>query len=305
MNNFFSRCYTKLLPYALRAPIYQIRFEYDLRKLKKRIFKYYSKLPYQVITNEEKEVLKFLEVHSVTNIPYDFQFEYDPESIIVQTDDQSGLKYTIYDNKKLFFKRSWSEEKIRNYFNELLIEQDIRSPHLYLTNDFSITEEATVADVGAAEGNFSLSVVENVKSLYLFEADSEWIEALTETFAPWKYKVTIINKMVSNLDDSEHISLDVFFEKKATLSFLKIDVDGAEKVVIEGAEKILTEQNPLQIALCTYHKQEDEGIYTSLLNKKGFEVEASKGFMIFINGGLKFLNKPFFRRGLIRASKQN
>jgi hypothetical protein len=303
MNNFFSRYYTKLLPYALRAPIYKIRFEYDLRKLKKRIFKYYSELPYQIITNEEKEVLKFLEIHDVTNIPYDFQFEYAPESIIVQTDDQSGLKYTIYDNKKLFFKRSWSEEKIRNYFNELLIEQDIRSPHLYLTSEFNITEETTIADVGVAEGNFSLSVVEKVKSLYLFEADSEWIEALRETFAPWKYKVTIINKMVSNVDDSEHVSLDVFFEKKAAVSFLKIDVDGAEKVVMEGAEKIITEQNPLQVALCTYHKQEDEGIYTSLLHKKGFKVEASKGFMIFINGGLKFLNKPFFRRGLIRASK--
>ncbi|WP_291399332.1 FkbM family methyltransferase [Daejeonella sp.] len=203
----------------------------------------------------------------------------------------------------MFFKRSWSEEKIRKYFNELLIEQDIRSPHLYLTNDFNITEETTIADLGVAEGNFSLSVVEKSKSLYLFEADSEWIEALTETFATWKNKVTIINKMVSNINDSEHLSLDVFFEKKAALSFLKIDVDGAEKVVMEGAEKIITEQIPLQIALCTYHKQEDEGIYTSLLNKKGFQVEASKGFMIFINGGLKFLNKPFFRRGLIRASK--
>ncbi len=66
----------------------------------------------------------------------------------------------------MFFKRSWSEEKIRKYFNELLIEQDIRSPHLYLTNDFNTTEETTIADVGVAEGNSSLSVVEKAKSLY-------------------------------------------------------------------------------------------------------------------------------------------
>lgn len=303
MKSFFATQYKKLVPYALRAPIYQLRYDYGLWRLRKKIFKYYSTLPPNSVTFEQKEVLEFIKDHQVSNIPYSFQFDYDPKSITVYTDNKSDLKYTIYENKKLFFKRSWSEEKIRNYFNELLIEQDVRSPHLYLTSDFNITQESIIADVGVAEGNFSLSVVERVKSLYLFEADAEWIEALNETFAPWKDKVTIVNKMVSNINDTEHVSLDVFFEGIAKVNFLKIDVDGAEKVVIEGSEKIISTQKPLQVALCTYHQQEDEKIYKTLLIEKGFQVETSKGFMIFINGGLRFLKKPFFRRGLIRATK--
>lgn len=46
-----------------------------------------------------------------------------------------------------------------------------------------------IADIGSAEGNFSLSNIENVKKVYLFESDKEWIEALEATFRPWRDKV--------------------------------------------------------------------------------------------------------------------
>ena len=90
----------------------------------------------------------------------------------------------------------------------------MNSPHRYLTESFTIGQNDVLADIGAAEGNFSLAVIEKVKKIYIFEYDQEWIEALRATFAPWSDKVEIINKFVSDKNDEYHIRFDTFFENK-------------------------------------------------------------------------------------------
>ena len=128
-------------------------------------------------------------------------------------------------------------------------EQDLDSPHRYLTESFTIGNEDVLADIGAAEGNFSLSVIEKVRKVYLFEYDREWTEALKATFAPWSEKVEIINKYVSDFDDEKHIRLDTFYKKKKDLTFLKIDVDGAESIVLNSCNEIFRSGNSFKVAL--------------------------------------------------------
>ena len=130
--------------------------------------------------------------------------------------------------KGSILKKRWGEKRIKRAYSDLLREQDINSPHRYLSESFNPGNDDVVADIGAAEGNFSLSVIEKVKKIYLFEYDQEWIEALRATFAPWAEKVEIINKYVSDYNDESHIRFDTFFEMKKDITFLKIDVDGAE-----------------------------------------------------------------------------
>jgi len=302
MKDFLKSQYRNFLPFSFRVKIRKIKYTYDLKKLRKRIIGYYSKMPSGNITNEQLEVLEFIKNNQVCNFPYTFTFGYDAEKIKVFKDENINLNYVFLDSKRLYFKRSWTEDYIKNYYNLLLIEQNERSPHRYLTDDFFVENNSVIVDVGVAEGNFSLGQIEKVKKIYLFETDYEWIEALNATFEPWKEKVEIINKYASNNNNGHNISLDSFLINKEKLDFLKIDVDGAEAEVLEGCEKLLNDGTSLKIALCTYHKQNDGTTFSKLLEDNGFNVSFSNGYMIFINHGLD-LKAPYLRRGLIRATK--
>ena len=88
-------------------------------------------------------------------------------------DNEKGMCYVLYDSKRLYFKKGWSEERVQGYYNSLLIEQDAASPHRYESADFRVREGDVVVDAGVAEGIFALSVVERAKELYLFEADKD------------------------------------------------------------------------------------------------------------------------------------
>lgn len=46
------------------------------------------------------------------------------------------------------------KEKAETYYRYILLEQDEKSPHRYLTSEFDVSEGDVVVDVGVAEGNF-------------------------------------------------------------------------------------------------------------------------------------------------------
>jgi hypothetical protein len=204
------------------------------------------------------------------------------------------------EGKRLYFKRKWSVARIKKSFHDLTLEQDEMSPHRYLSDSFGVQENDVVADFGAAEGNFTLSIIERINKAYLFEYDPEWIEALEMTFQPWKDKVEIVPKFVSDKNDEKHCSGDVFFKDKE-ISFLKIDVDGGERGLLKGFEKTLQQTTNMKIALCTYHQHNDEQEFTALLEKMNYNVTPSRGYMIFHYD--KKLKAPFIRRALVRAKK--
>ena len=288
-----------IIPAFIGKQVWAVKNAFRLNRLKKDILNYYSTLPATQINAEQKKALDFLRENGVSVFPYPFQKKYSPASVEVFTDTQLGLRYILLNDKRLYFKRSWSEKEIKENYYFLEMEQDVDSPHRYLTDQFYVADGETVVDVGAAEGNFSLSVVEKARAIYLFETDEEWIEALTATFAPWKDKVNIVNKFVSDINDSKNITLDSFFKEKEIFDFIKIDVDGAERSLLKGYKKLLSSPTPLKIALCTYHQQEDEKEFTQLLTRKGFNITISKNYMLFIYA--EPLQPPYFRRGLIRA----
>jgi predicted RNA methylase len=292
MNKFLFPIYRVLVPKPLRTIILK-------RSLRKKITDHFASRSESDLNGDQKEVLGYLEENEVRIFPYAFHDNYSPASVEVFYDSERGMRYVMLEGKRLYFKRRWSVKRIKKAWSDLLREQDINSPHRYLTESFKAGESDVIADIGAAEGNFSLSVIENVKKVYLFEYDPEWIEALRATFANWADKVEIIGKFVSDVNDNSHVRFDTFFENKGDINFLKIDVDGAESVVLKSCEKVLGGSGSLKIALCTYHKNNDEDDFTHLLERNGFTVEPSKGYMI--NYYDKKIKAPYLRRGLIRA----
>lgn len=280
----------KLLPKFVRTSL-------EENKLKRTIFNYYDKLPQNI---EEKEAIEYLKKNRLRVFPYAFQYDYERGDIKVFDDNKLGLKYILFEGKRLYFRRGATAKGIQRDYNYLRIEQDIRSPHRYLTDYFTLLNNDILVDVGAAEGNLPLSVIERVKKAYLFETDEAWIEALQATFAPWKEKVEIVNKFVSNRDEGKFVSLDKFFAHKEAFTFLKVDAEGAESDILNGAETVLDSVPALKIALCCYHKPNDDKIFHEFLSKRGFSISFANGYMIFRENFVP----PYLRRGVLRAERK-
>ena len=292
MNKYLFPIYRVLVPKPIRTTILK-------KTLRRNITRLLSSLPDEQINDDQKEILEYLRTNEVRIFPYQFHDNYSAEHVEVFFDSGKGMRYVLQDRKRLYFKKRWGVKRIQRAYSDLSREQDINSPHRYLTDSFSTGSNDVLADIGAAEGNFSLSVIEKVKKIYLFEYDREWDEALRATFAPWAEKVEIINKYVADFNDDSHIALDDFYDQKKDINFLKIDVDGAESIVLNSCKRIFESSASLKVALCTYHKHHDEEVFTEMLKKHRFSVTPSKGYMI--NYYDKKIKSPWIRRGLIRA----
>ena len=276
----------------------QLRYE----KLHSDILSYYASLPQGALSAEQTAIFEHVKKNGLHVFPFPFMEKYKPKDIHVARDKYERLYYMMLDHKRLYYRRTGKPENAQNYFNTLLYEQDPDSPHRYLSPEFNVKDNDVVVDIGAAEGVFALSVVEKAKELYLFETNHKWIKALHATFKPWKHKVHIIQKFVSDKNGWNHVSLDTFFKDKGKIDFIKMDVEGSEQSVLEGAKNTIAGQKEIRIALTAYHRQDDEKLLSDWLIKNGFSISFAKGFMIFIMD--KNIDKPYLRRGVIRAEKK-
>jgi hypothetical protein len=284
----------KITPEPVRA-LYRA---YKPDRMKTTIIKYLKSVSKNDRNTEAQDILRHLKHHPLSMLPYSYTKKYNPRNVVVYRDENLQMHYVLHDNKRLYFKKAWDKEHIKNSYNSLLIEQDIESPHRYETPEFHVSESDVVVDAGVAEGNFALEVVERAKELYLFESDKDWIEPLQATFAPWKNKVVVVNKCISD-KYVDGVILDDFFENKK-IDFIKADIEGDEPKLLAGAKAILSRQTSMKIVLCTYHKYNDATECNEILLKNGFRTEFSKGYMIFLSDKLV---PPYLRQCLVRAVK--
>jgi hypothetical protein len=112
--------YERLLPKSFR-----------LNRLKSRIIKYLSDLQPSEINFEQKEVLNYLNNNDLDVFPYSFRGKYKPEYVEVHLDEIHQLHYMIWEGKKLYYKNGTQFKKAQKYFNSLLMEQDMASPHRF------------------------------------------------------------------------------------------------------------------------------------------------------------------------------
>jgi len=284
--NTFRNIYRKIIPSETRIKIWQ-----NTRNIKLKILEILAN------KNEEKiEVINYLKKNTAVMIPYEFTKKYKAEDINVYRDND--YKYVIHENKKLYFPQNWMEEKIQVYYNSLLMEQDINSPHRYEYNNIQINHGDVIVDIGAAEGIFALSSVEKAKKIYLFECDELWVNALKMTFLPYREKTVIVNKYVEERsNNNDTVTIDNFFHEKK-IDFIKADVEGAELEILKGASEYLSSSKNLKLSICTYHNKNDARKMKQLLLRHGFRVEFSKGYILST-----WSKKIDFRKGLIRGYK--
>jgi hypothetical protein len=123
---------------------------------------------------------------------------------------------------------------------------------------------------------------------------------LNETGKPWKEKVVIVNKYISNVTQNNNITLDDFFNGDK-INFIKADIEGMEPQLLKGARMALSTSNNLTMVLCTYHNDNDAHELNQILTANGFYTEYSKGYMINMYNAF---SPPYLRRGIIRAIKR-
>jgi len=220
-------------------------------------------------------------------------------------DEDCMMYYVMHNDKKLYFPSDLDEAAAMHVYKCLLHEQDQNSPHQYKNELFSVKNGDVIADVGSAEGIWALDNVEKAGYVYIFECTNRWIGALKKTFEPWKDKVTIMKKYVSDCDtlaggevDEEFISLNSFFDKKR-IDVIKADIEGYEKKMLAGSKNIMSVNKNLRWIIATYHKENDAKDCKDILEQNGYKTEFSKGYMLFIYD--KNLKEPYVRRGLIYA----
>jgi hypothetical protein len=262
--------------------------------------------------------------------PYSWANEYELKNFSCEEDKDCGLFFVENLGLKLYFPKNYKKETLPEQFLFLSMEQDLFSPHRYVTKEnkmFGTLERSEseipkyiphfveqgdiVADIGASCGNFSLSIIENAKHIYLFEADKIWNEPLQKTFEKYKNKVTIVNKYVSDVDSEDSITLDTFFKDKE-VNFIKADIEGYEQQLLNGAKSILSRDGVyMKCSICTYHRPQDEKDFGNFFRELGYETSFPDSHMFFpidlksyIDGKPQPQNMSFFRKGVLMARKR-
>ena len=249
---------------------------------------------------EFRAAVAYLKHHPLGVFPDSFTDKYNFRDIEVFKDQAKDLLWVNHEGHRLYFKRSYNTTTVKLLYNGLLAEQDMVSPHRYTAKGFELKKGDVLLDVGSAEGIFTLSNINLLEKAVLFEREPEWVEALQATFEPWKERIEIISKFVSDTDDAENIRIDTFLKGTSLLpDMVKIDVEGAEERVLKGMEETIAKCHPA-IALCTYHKQHDFTKFSAYFAQKDYVTGTTPGLMFFLSAE-ESLQPPFFRKGLIRA----
>lgn len=240
--------------------------------------------------------------------PYDYRDEYELIDVVVHEDIDSKLYYVLYNDKKLYFPMNRTKEDVIAEYRRLLVEQDRRCSHSYFSDTCDVIDGSIFIDVGGAEGIVSLSVIDKVKCIYIFESDSDWISALEKTFEPWKDKVHIIAKYAGAITGRDTISVDDLLVGEVGKNvFIKMDVEGMEKDVLLGAQSTIVNNNCLIAAAC-YHYQDEEKELKEFFNAYNYQCETNDSWMLFFygkltldNGRYQRMEYPYFRHAILRA----
>ncbi len=271
-------------------------------RVRRRVIRYSIESGLAEADADIAEAIGYLQKNPLHIFPYPFARNYAKSQVRVKHDREIGLRYVEHLGMRLYWREGGDLDWVRRNYTALRREQDERSAHRYLVPGFDVHAGDVVADIGCAEAMLALEVVEQARHVYLFESDERWLKALEATFGPWKEKVTICHATLGAKSGQGRVTLDEYFAEKTAPNFYKLDVEGAEAEVLNGARHTLARAVTSRVAVCAYHRHEDEANLTKLLRELAFNPEPSRGYLLLFDE--EDFTPPYFRRGLLRATKE-
>lgn len=278
----FTTLYRKFIPSSFRNIVYDlflgkvVFIARNFRVIAKSKFTYAFR--FALPDTEENKVFSFIGKHGITSYPYTYALEYKTKAIVVEKDAEQNLLFVLHHGRRLYFPEFYSIEKVQKDYRALIIEQDIRSAHRYVRS-YDELKDRVLLDVGAAEGIFSLDTIELTKRVVLFEIEEHWQRPLKATFSPWAHKVEIVRKYVSNNTSGNRVTIDDFLKGENENLFIKMDIEGAERLALDGSKKTLASGKNIQVAICSYHRPGDPEYLAEFLSRLGYTTEFADGLM--------------------------
>ncbi len=280
----FAKIYRKILPLSFRQKIYDAFLGKILdffRNIHTIIAgKFFYLFGFLLPKTEKNLAYAFFGKHGLCSYPFTSSLQYYKMEVLVEREGALQLPFVIHNGRKLFFPEHFSNEKVQSEYIRLLIEQDKQSPHRYIP-DYDELKGRTLLDVGAAEGILVLDTIELIKKAYLFEYEEFWQAPLMETFKPWKDKITIVRKFVSDQTKGLNVTIDDFLaEKESERLFIKMDIEGAERKALNGAVHTLQSAKDAYLSVCAYHRKGDPE-YISFVEKHHFNYNFAPGYLFW------------------------
>lgn len=255
----------------------------------------------QELCDSEREVVEFLRKSpfNYSMIPYPFALKYRSSGVTVCFDKAKGIHYVVTQGKRLYYPASWQPYSIKAMHNQLLSEQDVDSPHRYERGGCEVRDGDVVVDAGAAEGFFALSVIDRARRVVLVESSPEWLPALRATFEPYPDKAVFLQKLIADVTDDDHITLDEILRMEGRIDFVKADIEGCEVSMLKGGAETLA-QPDVRLAVAVYHRSDDAERIRDLLGEAGLTTSFSSRLLL-----LEDMNDGRFalRRGICCAAK--
>lgn len=297
-----KRIWQKAAPNILLTGIRFFLASQNEKERRKAVLQFFKRIDPKTLSPEIVEGLKYLKYHKFSAFPYRWALKYDNMNPAVYQDKQHQCYYVLFEGKKMYFPKRFTETQVVWVYRSIIKEQDPLSPHVYLTHDFQMEAGSIVVDAGVAEGNFSLSVVENAKLLYLVECEKEWMEALRLTFAPWIEKVIFVEKLMSDVESDTTTSIDSLLKPDPNDTyFIKMDIEGFEQNALKGMKTLVDSGSNIKMDVCTYHHPNDLNEIKATVVDYGFKWNLSQSYMLFFQPG----EEPSFRKVLLRAAKSS
>jgi hypothetical protein len=252
--------------------------------------------------NEFREILRVVRQEPRSIIPYKFIERYKRMPIKVFNDSEKCLPYTLVNQHKIYFPLMFDHEEIRWRVRQGLWEQADESPHRYFHQKDTPFEGRYAVLAGASDCIFATRILPHFEKVFLFEPDKRWLRSMEETVSDHGNKVEIIPKWVGDKIDTNHITLDKYFEgNHDKVDYIQADIEGEEMKMLWGTQKLIDASPRLKISICCYHNAHDEAEIGDFLRARGFVVRPSQGYMLlFMQYPLRY---PYLRRGVLYASK--
>lgn len=186
-------------------------------------------------------------------------------------------EYVVYQlkglNRPLYWPRKFSHSLFYWMISETFRNRD---PHFYEIPETTVHKGDIVADCGAADDLFSLTLLGRVKHCYLIEPLLEFQQALNKTFScvrgfeilpvalgeqPGKLYLkeasimSTIGETGSRVVDVETIDR-LFYARGISVDYLKVDIEGSEMSMLKGAANTIRQSRP-RIAMALYHQNQN------------------------------------------------
>lgn len=230
-----------------------------------------------------KNQLTMLGFNNVYYLPLIFLRKYSKKDIETADDNCNGLIGLLEDDKSKQVVKKLIECRLTNDFASMEIVADNANLQYFDPDIIKLTGEEIFVDGGAYNGDTINRLLHETKGcfniIHGFEPDEKNYRKLVDNMGQIKdinkiklnqkglynknteLGFTFTNNMSSRIDEKLHnniavVSLDQYLTGSQGVSFIKMDIEGAEKEAILGAKQVITKYKP-KLAISIYHKPED------------------------------------------------